>query len=566
MALVGKEEPGRIYLLQWPSPTTKRSRRIGWHVLLLGTAGVLVAPMAQALARSGPAAAAPSNADPNGVLKDGFDLNNEFSNDFAPATEQNDCSFTVTSNIYQSMGVPGNSASPVVWPRAGPSPTTGRTITYHIRPGLEFSNGQPVTSADVAASLNHTKTSPLRSSLFAISNIQTPDASTVVVNLSKPTAGDFLWASSYIDGQIYPSNAISTQSSQPMGSGPYVLKSYRQGSSIVLAKNPKYWDSKAYPLGGIDFTQVTQGPEAATALTSGAVDMIEVEPENYPQLKGDSNIGISVTKSYDYMDMELRQNTGPFANEKVRSAFEYAADRAALNKVVFDGLGEPAYQPVPSWSPGYSKSHGVADPYSPSKAKAMLKAAGYPKGVKFTLIIPSGDATYARAAALLQPELATSGFTANLQQIPWCRLPHGRLHQEAGRRRPERGAQQRAGPHEQLRGALRVLRFPGQRARLGQPATDPADRAGQRISQPEPAGTADAADRQDSHPAGPVGPAGLHAVDRGVQQEPGRRERRRSDRAVPLGPGRHLHQEVAHRHGCGRGSRRADDVLRLGPR
>ena len=64
--------------------------------------------------------------------------------------------------------------------------------------------------------------------------------------------------------------------------GPFVLKSYRQGSSIVLTKNPKYWDSKAYPLGGVDFTQVTQGPEAATALTSGAVDMIEVEPRELP--------------------------------------------------------------------------------------------------------------------------------------------------------------------------------------------------------------------------------------------------------------------------------------------
>ena len=59
------------------------------------------------------------------------------------------------------------------------------------------------------------------------------------------------------------------------------------------------------------------------------------------------------------MEIELRQNTGPFANEKVRSALEFAVDRAALNKVVFDGLGEPAYQPVPSWSPGYSKSLGI---------------------------------------------------------------------------------------------------------------------------------------------------------------------------------------------------------------
>ena len=395
---------------RWPRP---RSR----NAAAAGVAVALFLPLAVALSPGGPAAAS-SNANPNGVLKYGFDLNNEFNNDFAPATEENDCSYTVTSNIYQSMTTPGNSAIGGGVAQSWTVSNNSSTITFHIRPGLEFSNGQPVTSADVAASLNHTKTSPLRSSLFAISSIETPDPSTVVVNLNKPTAGDFLWAMSYVDGQIYPANAIPTQSSQPVGSGPYVLKSYHQGSSILLTKNPKYRDSKAYPLGGIDFTQVTQGPEAATALTSGAVDMIEVEPQNYPQLKSDSNIGISVTKSYDAMEIELRENTGPFANEKVRAALEYAVNRAAVNNVVFDGLGAPAYQPVPSWSPGYSKSLGIPDPYDPAKAKAMLKAAGFPKGVSFSLIIPSGDATYARAAALLQSEMASAGFTANLQQIP----------------------------------------------------------------------------------------------------------------------------------------------------
>ena len=387
-------------------------------VVALGVSGVLVTLLAQTLSAGGPAAASSSNVDPNGVLKYGFDLNNEFSNDFAPATEQNDCSYTVTANIYQSMTTPGNTAVGGGVAQSWTISNSGSTVTFHIRPGIEFSNGQAVTSADVAASLDKTKTSPLRSSLFDISNIQTPDPSTVVVNLSKPTAGDFLWAMTYVDGQIYPANAIASQSTQPVGSGPYVLKSYRQGSSIVLAKNPKYWNSKAYQLGGIDFTQVTQGPEAATALTSGAVDMIQVEPENYPQLKSDSNVGISVTKSYDYMAMELRQNTGPFANEKVRAALEYAVDRNAVNHVVFDGLGLPAYQAVPSWSPGYSKSLGTFDSYNPSKAKSMLKAAGFPKGVTFTLIIPAGDATFARAAALIQQELAGAGFTANLQQIP----------------------------------------------------------------------------------------------------------------------------------------------------
>src|SRR3984957_19232466 len=240
------------------SPRRSAQRRPkGLPVLLTAAAGVFGTPLAAVLLTSGPAAAAPSNVDPNGVLKYGFDLNNEFDNDFAPATEENDCSFTVSSNIYQSMAVPGNTAVTGGVAQSWTISNGGSTITYHLRPGLEFSNGQPVTSADVAASLNHTKSSPLRSSLFAISSIQTPDPSTVVVNLTKPTAGDFLWASTYVDGQIYPANAIATQSMQPVGSGPFLLKSYRQGSSIVITKNPKYWDSKAYPLGGGDFTQGT---------------------------------------------------------------------------------------------------------------------------------------------------------------------------------------------------------------------------------------------------------------------------------------------------------------------
>ena len=93
------------------------------------------------------------------MLKYGFDLNNEFDNDFAPATEENDCSYTVTSNIYQSMAQPGNTAVMGGVAQSWAISNNSSTITFHIRPGLEFSNGQPVTSADVAASLNHTKTS-----------------------------------------------------------------------------------------------------------------------------------------------------------------------------------------------------------------------------------------------------------------------------------------------------------------------------------------------------------------------------------------------------------------------
>ncbi len=386
-------------------------------LVAVGASAAVFAPAALTVPTTEPASAAPSNINPNGVLKYGYDLNNEFSNSF-DTTGLNDCSYTVTQNTFQSVTAPGNFAISGGVAQSWTVSNNSSTITFHLRPGMVFSNGAPVTSQDVEASLNHTKTSPLRSSLTAIDTMSTPDAQTLVVNLNQPTAGDFLWAMTYIDGMVMPAANISTEANQPIGAGPYTLKSYKQGSSIVLTKNPKYWNSAAYPLGGVDFTQLTQGPQAATALTSGAVDMIQVEPENYPQLAADSNIGISITKSYDNMAIELRQNTGPFAKTNVRVALEYAVDRNALNKVVFNGLGEPAYQPVPKWSPGYSKSLGTSDSYNPAKSKALLKAAGYKNGVSFNLVIPAGDATFQRASALLQQELSVAGFKATIQQIP----------------------------------------------------------------------------------------------------------------------------------------------------
>ena len=106
------------------STSRRRPRRLRTNLVALGVAGALLTSLVQALSAGGPAAAAPSNVDPNGVLKYGFDLNNEFSNDFAPATEQNDCSYTVTSNIYQSMTAPGTAPSAAASPRVGPSRTT----------------------------------------------------------------------------------------------------------------------------------------------------------------------------------------------------------------------------------------------------------------------------------------------------------------------------------------------------------------------------------------------------------------------------------------------------------
>jgi ABC-type transport system substrate-binding protein len=364
--------------------------------------------------------------NPNGVLRFGVDLNNGFSNDFDPGTGTNDCSFQELSQIYSSVtyipaGTQGNNE--VLAGIAKSWTVSGSTLTLHIRPGVTFSNGDPVNADAVMQSIEHIRKSPLRTSLLAIVSMQPTNATTLVIQLKQPpTPGDLLLAFSFIDGMVMDPSSIAKAATTPIGSGPFVLKSYQPGESIDMVANKTYFDKSAYKLGGVDFTQLTAGPQAIGALLGGSVDMIELMPEDYKTAKANPNIGIAITPSLQYMLIQLRENTPPFNNPAVREALEYAINRQEINKIVLSGLGQPAYQPFPSNSPGYNKAVGNKYTYQPATAKTMLAKAGFPTGVKFDLVFPAGEAEFQSAATIMQNELAPAGFHMSITQIPGADL------------------------------------------------------------------------------------------------------------------------------------------------
>jgi peptide/nickel transport system substrate-binding protein len=398
----------------------RRMHRMRWTVGgLVGLSFVLAACGGGG---STPAASNVGTPNPHGILRFGVDLNDEFSNDFDPGTGTNDCSFAELSQIYSSItyepaGTLGNNE---IAPGLAQSWTVqGSTLTLHLRPNVVFSDGEPVTAQAVMESIEHVRQSPLRTSLLEIQSMDPTNPTTLVIQLKQPpTQGDLLLAFSFIDGMVMAPNSIANASTKPVGAGPFVLKSYSPGAYIDMVANPNYWDKSAYKLGGVDFVQLTEGPQQIGALISGAVDMIELMPQDYNTAKSNPNIGVSITPSYQYMLMQLRENTPPFNNPEVREALEYAIDRAQLNQTVLDGLGQPAYQPFPSSSPGYNPTVGNSYTYQPAKAKRMLVQAGYPHGVGFSLVYPAGVSEYQSAGEIIKSEAAAAGFNVSLTQIP----------------------------------------------------------------------------------------------------------------------------------------------------
>ncbi len=364
--------------------------------------------------------------DPNGVLRYGVDLNNGFSNDFDPGTGLNDCSFQELSQIYSSItySPPGTAGNTTILPGIAQSwQVSGSTLTLHLRPGVTFSNGDPVDANAVKQSIEHIRKSPLRTSLLAIQSMDPTNATTLVIRLKQPPApGDLLLAFSFIAGMVMDPSSIATAGTTPIGSGPFVLKCYPPGAEISLVANKSYFDKSAYKLAGVNFVQLTVGPQQIGPLIAGAVDMIDLTPGDYPTAKKYPNIGIAITPSNQYMLLQLRENTPPFNNPEVRTALEYAINRPEINKVVLNGVGEPAYQPFPKSSPGYNTTVGTTYSYKPATAKAMLAQAGFPNGVSFDLVFPAGETEFQSAATIMQNELAPAGFHMTITQIPGADL------------------------------------------------------------------------------------------------------------------------------------------------
>src|SRR6185295_16051538 len=117
-----------------------------------------------------------------------------------------------------------------------------QTFTFHLRQGVHFHHGKPLTSADVKytfASIKDPATkSPIRGAVDKIATIDAPDPQTIIFHASEPF--DFIGSLPAIG--IIPEGAGTEQSAAPIGSGPYQFVSYNEGDAVHLQANPDYWD------------------------------------------------------------------------------------------------------------------------------------------------------------------------------------------------------------------------------------------------------------------------------------------------------------------------------------
>jgi peptide/nickel transport system substrate-binding protein len=295
-----------------------------------------------------------------------------------------------------------------------------KSVVFNLRRGVRFSDGSPLTAADVAFSITRAlNPKSIYAVLWggAVRAVTPIGESQVRVDLRRPFA-PLLSTLATAQGSVVSKRVWTRLGKQaalhPVGTGPFMLQSWQKGNQLTLVPNPYYWGKKP-TLAKVVFKVVGDDNARILQLRSGTVDAIDTVPPNQVQSLRAAGDHVDVVYGQSTLLIPMNEGAKPFQDRNVRLALSSALDRAAVAKVSYFGLAKPALSPLPSGSLFYQGKYGV--PYSLAKAKAYLAKSSVPNGFTFTLTVPAGNAAFSSLAQIWATSLKQIGVTAKIAQI-----------------------------------------------------------------------------------------------------------------------------------------------------
>ncbi|KRE65521.1 hypothetical protein ASG79_14260 [Arthrobacter sp. Soil761] len=269
------------------------------------------------------------------------------------------------------------------------------TVTFNLRQGMTFSNGNAVTAEAVAATLERNKETPgqQQSKMAAVKSVDIADEYRVAVHLSSPDPS-FIYNMALDAGVIADPATVNEPRSAtaPVGSGPYELdmSASVSGSSYVLQKRKEYWNADAYPFQSLTVRILPDQTAALNALRSGEIDVSTVPANQLSTFSAnDFNIVHTPSSSVGYLDLADRDGKvlSPLGDIRVRKAINYALNRKEIVNKLLSGGAQPSNQQFNLKGEAYDSQLEDVYPYDPDQARKLLSEAGYAGG--FDVSMPS---------------------------------------------------------------------------------------------------------------------------------------------------------------------------------
>ena len=281
----------------------------------------------------------------------------------------------------------------------------GLTVTLNLVDNAVFHDGTPITSEDVAFSVDTIKAHhPFKSMFEPVVSVDTPDAHTAVLNLSKPHPALMLAMSGqlmaiipkhiYGDGQDPKTHPRNTEN--VVGSGPFKLVEYKSGEHVILERFDDFFIEGRPYLDKIVMRIITDPAARAIAYENGEIHMgaFESLPRIINRLKEVDSLtvtdeGYGGIGPLDWLAMNTAK--GPLADVNVRKAIAYAVDKNFILNALMQGTASDSKTGIHPDSPFYNANVEGYD-LDLDKSRALLDAAGYPMqgDSRFSLTIDFG--------------------------------------------------------------------------------------------------------------------------------------------------------------------------------
>jgi peptide/nickel transport system substrate-binding protein len=361
--------------------------------------------------------------------------------DTDPSTAECDTCQIVFSATYQTLVTLANNNQTLI-PELATAwhANANHTVwTFDLNPRAKFSDGTPVTSADVKFSLLRLKYMASTPSYLVsfLTGVTTPNAETAVVTLSQadwefPNQMSATYTSILNAREVMANGGSDAPDaakvdhadhwfqSHSAGSGPYTLQNFTSGAQVSMVANPNYWETKPY-FTRVVMRQTTTAASQAQLLQSGEVNIaMQLNPVTALSLKGQSGISVQAIPSFNQLWIGMSSQVkdqyvqGPMSLD-VRKAILDAINYQQLETILMKGDSKPQGSPIPNGFPG---SAGLPVPQpNLAEAKKLLAQAGYPSGFHLTLSYPEINAygvDLGELAQLLQTQLKAANITLSL--------------------------------------------------------------------------------------------------------------------------------------------------------
>jgi ABC-type transport system substrate-binding protein len=304
--------------------------------------------------------------------------------------------------------------------------STYDTWTMTLRPGVKFSDGSTLTSAVVKANFDALKASPLTgTALSQVASVTTPDAMTVVYNLTGPgptfPAGLTTQVGYVVGEAMIQQVASGSGTPTPVGTGPFVFSSWQPNDHFTATRNPNYWRSGLPYLDQITFKPIPDTVQREASLNTGAVDMIEsTDPGTINRFSGssgyqlvDSRTGVIGEPTMGFI--MLNTAVAPTSDLRIRQALAKGLDTAQVQKIFGGGFGKPVNGLFLPGSPYYS-STGYPT-YDPTGAKALVSQYKAEHGTPSLQLTTITDPRLAQLVQIVQQMWDQVGFDVSVNTV-----------------------------------------------------------------------------------------------------------------------------------------------------